>query len=52
MVGGAFVGLDKIVERRAGDSSTVGFGSNPVSAAEKELQAAKMLKKLQPDDLL
>ena len=51
IVGGAFVGLHKIVERRAGDSSTVGFGSNPVSAAEKELQAAKMLKKLQPDDL-
>ncbi len=52
IVGGAFVGLDKIVERRAGDSSTVGFGSKSVSAAEKELQAAKMLKKLQPDDLL
>ena len=52
IVGGAFVGLDKIVERRAGDSSTVGFGSKPVTAAEKELQAAKMLKKLQPDDLL
>lgn len=52
IVGGAFVGLDKIVERRAGESSTVGFGSKPVSAAEKELQAAKMLKKLQPDDLL
>ena len=52
IVGGAFVGLDKIVERRCGTSSTVGFGSKPVSAKEKEIQAQKMLKKLQPDDLL
>ena len=52
IVGGAFVGLDKIVERRAGDSSSVGFGAKSQSAAERELQAQKMLKKLQPDDLL
>ena len=52
IVGGAFVGLDKIVERRCGTTSTLGFGSKPVSAKEKEIQAQKMLKKLQPDDLL
>ncbi len=52
IVGGAFVGLDKIVERRCGTSSTMGFGSKPISAKEKEIQAQKMLKKLQPDDLL
>jgi len=52
IVGGAFVGLDKIIERRADDGSGMGFGSNPVSAREKEERAAKMLKKLQPDDLL
>lgn len=52
IVGGAFVGLDKIVERRAGDSSSVGFGSKAASQAEKEAEAAKMLKKLQPEDLL
>ena len=39
IVGGAFVGLEKIVERRAGDSNTVGFGAKaPMSQAEKEAQ--------------
>ena len=53
IVGGAFVGLDKIVERRAGDSATIGFGAVQVKTqAEKELEAAKLLKKLQPEDLL
>ena len=53
IVGGAFVGLDKIVERRAGQGSSVGFGAKgPATVAEKEIEAAKMLKKLQPEDLL
>lgn len=53
IVGGAFVGLEKIVERRAGDSASVGFGTKaPATRAEKEAQASKMLKKLQPEDLL
>lgn len=53
IVGGAFVGLEKIVERRAGDTSAIGFGSKaPATAAEKEAIASKMLKKLQPEDLL
>ncbi len=53
IVGGAFVGLEKIVERRAGDSNTVGFGAKaPMSQAEKEANANRMLKKLQPEDLL
>ena len=53
IVGGAFVGLDKIVERRAGDSTTIGFGAGRAKTqAERELEAAKLLKKLQPEDLL
>lgn len=53
IVGGAFVGLEKIVERRASDGSSIGFGSKtPASQAEKEAQASRMLKKLQPEDLL
>lgn len=53
IVGGAFVGLDKIVERRAGEGTSVGFGSKaPLTQLEKEAAAAKMLKKLQPEDLL
>ena len=53
IVGGAFVGQEKIIERRAQVGSSVGFGAKaPLSQAEKEANAAKLLKKLQPDDLL
>lgn len=52
VVGGAFVGLDKIVEKRAADGSSVGFGAKAATQAEKEAQITKMLKKLQPEDLL
>ena len=53
IVGGAFVGLDKIVERRADEGTSVGFGAKaPLTQIEKEAAAAKMLKKLQPEDLL
>ena len=53
IVGGAFVGLEKIVERRAGEGNSVGFGAKPaMSQAEREANANKLLKKLQPDDLL
>jgi ATP-dependent Clp protease ATP-binding subunit ClpX len=51
--GGAFVGLEKIVDARAGDGASVGFGAKaPMTTSEKEAQSAKMLKKLQPEDLL
>ncbi|MDR1167297.1 MAG: ATP-dependent protease ATP-binding subunit ClpX [Heliobacteriaceae bacterium] len=53
IVGGAFVGLEKIVEARAGEGVSLGFGAKaPLSKAEKEAQTSKMLKKLQPEDLL
>ncbi len=52
IVGGAFVGLEKIVERRAGSTTSIGFGSASLSPEEKERESAKILKKLQPDDLL
>ncbi|MBR2524910.1 ATP-dependent protease ATP-binding subunit ClpX [bacterium] len=53
IVGGAFVGLDKIVERRADEGTSLGFGAKPaLTKAEKELEQSKMLKKLQPEDLL
>lgn len=53
VVGGAFVGLEKIVERRSDESSSIGFGSKAASTkAEKEATSSRMLKKLQPEDLL
>ncbi|MBQ7765165.1 ATP-dependent Clp protease ATP-binding subunit ClpX [bacterium] len=52
IVGGAFVDLDKIIEHRVQDGSSIGFGKSAPTQAEKELAAARMLKKLQPEDLL
>ena len=50
--GGAFVGLEKIVDARAGVGNSVGFGTAALSQAEKEANAVKLLKNLQPEDLL
>lgn len=53
VVGGAFVGLDKIVENRAGAGKLVGFGATGLVAShEREFLAAKILKQMVPDDLL
>lgn len=53
IVGGAFVGLEKIVDARADEGNSVGFGAKaPMSQAEKDANAVKLLKKLQPEDLL
>ena len=46
--GGAFVGLDKIIERRTGVSS-IGFNTHP----EKDKQTySQLLKEIQPEDLI
>jgi len=51
--GGAFVGLDKIVEARVSSNRNIGFGSDrPLTAWERELKASKILKETAPDDLL
>ncbi len=53
IVGGAFVDLDKIIGHRVKEGSSIGFGAKGAGTkAEKELESAKMLKKLQPEDLL
>ena len=53
IVGGAFVGLDKIIERRTNEGSSVGFGAKgALTQAEREANSNKLLKKLQPDDLM
>ncbi|MFH0703164.1 MAG: ATP-dependent Clp protease ATP-binding subunit ClpX [bacterium] len=53
VVGGAFIGLEKIVESRAGSGKLVGFGATGAKTSyEREIQAVKMLKNLIPEDLL
>lgn len=51
--GGAFVGLDKIVESRISSNRNIGFGSDrPLTAAEREQKSSRILKETAPDDLL
>lgn len=51
--GGAFIGLEKIVEGRVNSGKSVGFGaSSPKSQYERDMEAARMMKQLQPDDLI
>lgn len=49
IVGGAFDGLDKIIQNRVGKKS-MGFGAEITS--EKEAKLGELLKSLQPEDLL
>jgi len=46
--GGAFVGLDKIIDQRKADDAGLGFGSKVVSRTEKD---GKALDDIQPHDL-
>jgi ATP-dependent Clp protease ATP-binding subunit ClpX len=51
--GGAFVGLEKIVEARVSSTRNIGFGSQqPLTSWEREQRASKILKEIAPDDLL
>jgi ATP-dependent Clp protease ATP-binding subunit ClpX len=51
--GGAFIGLDKIVESRVNSGKSLGFGAvGSKSVYERDMAAARMLKELQPDDLI
>ncbi|MHC1748863.1 MAG: ATP-dependent Clp protease ATP-binding subunit ClpX [Cellulosilyticaceae bacterium] len=47
--GGAFDGIEKIIEKRVG-KKTMGFGANVVSKKEKSI--GELLKDLEPQDLL
>ena len=47
--GGAFIGLDKVVEQRL-DSCSLGFGGNVKS--KDEVDAAELVEKIQPQDLI
>lgn len=51
--GGAFVGLDKIVEARISSNRSIGFGADrPLTQWEREQKISKILKETAPDDLI
>ena len=52
IVGGAFVGLEKIIELRLNKARGVGFGSTPMTQLERDIKASQEFKYLIPDDLL
>lgn len=49
IVGGAFVGLDKIIEKRLNKGSTVGFGASIKDTSDKHVDF--VLSKVEPDDI-
>ncbi len=52
IVGGAFVGLEKIIELRLNKNRGIGFGSQPMTQLERDIRASQEFKYLIPDDLL
>lgn len=50
--GGAFVGLEKIIELRLNKAKGIGFGAQPMTQLERDIRASQQFKHLIPDDLL
>ncbi|HEY8269659.1 MAG TPA: ATP-dependent Clp protease ATP-binding subunit ClpX [Pseudobdellovibrionaceae bacterium] len=50
IVGGAFVGLDKVIENRT-TNKTMGIGADIRTAGEKDTAGEYILQKVEPDDL-
>lgn len=52
IAGGAFVGLEKIIELRLNRNRGIGFASMPLTQAERDIKSAQAFRYLIPDDLL
>jgi len=51
IVGGAFVGLDKIIESRKNSSASIGFGAEVKNRLDESIDNSHILKDVQPKDL-
>ncbi|MBU2979118.1 ATP-dependent protease ATP-binding subunit ClpX [Alteromonas sp. C1M14] len=49
--GGAFAGLDKVIEQRANKDTGIGFGAS-VKSKENEQKVSDLFKKVEPEDLV
>ncbi|GGD39227.1 ATP-dependent Clp protease ATP-binding subunit ClpX [Pseudoxanthomonas indica] len=49
--GGAFAGLDKIIQQRSTEASGIGFGAK-VKSAERKTEIGKLLTEVEPEDLI
>ncbi|MBI2996814.1 MAG: ATP-dependent Clp protease ATP-binding subunit ClpX [Candidatus Melainabacteria bacterium] len=52
IVGGAFVGLERIIELRLNKLRGIGFGATPMTQLERDIRASQEFKYLVPDDLI
>ena len=51
IVGGAFAGLDKVIQQRSSDSGGIGFGAK-VKSAERKADIGQVLAQVEPEDLI
>jgi ATP-dependent Clp protease ATP-binding subunit ClpX len=51
IVGGAFAGLDKIIQQRSTDASGIGFGAK-LKSSERKVEVGKVLADVEPEDLI
>ncbi|SDY30888.1 ATP-dependent Clp protease ATP-binding subunit ClpX [Lysobacter sp. yr284] len=51
VVGGAFAGLDKIIQQRSTEAGGIGFGAK-VKSAERKIDIGKILAEVEPEDLI
>ena len=51
IVGGAFAGLDKIIQQRSSDSGGIGFSAK-VKSSERKADTGKVLADVEPEDLI
>ena len=49
--GGAFAGLDKIIQQRSTEASGIGFGAK-VKSSERKTEMGKVLSEVEPEDLI
>ncbi|KFN48541.1 ATP-dependent protease [Arenimonas malthae CC-JY-1] len=51
IVGGAFAGLDKVIQARSTDAGGIGFGAK-VKSSERKVEVGKLLAEVEPEDLI
>ncbi|GGK01701.1 ATP-dependent Clp protease ATP-binding subunit ClpX [Luteimonas terricola] len=51
IVGGAFAGLDKIIQQRSTEAGGIGFGAK-IKSSERKVEVGKVLAEVEPEDLI
>ncbi|KGM55469.1 Clp protease ATP-binding protein [Lysobacter daejeonensis GH1-9] len=51
IVGGAFAGLEKVIQQRSTEAGGIGFGAK-VKSSERKVETGKILAEVEPEDLI